>query len=145
MADTKVTALTALTTPQPSDELLIVDNSGAPISKRITRQYLLGYIEYVALVSQAGVNAPTAVDIKNDTGATVTFSYNGVGSYTVTFSLPVLTANKTIAILQAVIAARQYATSVVDTSTVHINTASSTGAAADGTLGDSPLIVRIYV
>ncbi len=102
-------------------------------------------LEYVALVSQAGVgNPPTATVIKNTTGATVSFTYNGVGSYSAVFSLPVLTAGKAISILEAVIAARQYASSIVDPQTVHINTASSTGAAADGVLGDSPFIVRVY-
>jgi hypothetical protein len=145
MADTKVTALTALTTPQPSDELLIVDNSGAPISKRITRQYLLGYTEYVALVSQAGANAPTAVDIKNDTGATVTWSRLFAGVYRATFSSAVLTADKTICRITNQSVSYLFAASWSSTSVMNIYTANLAGALTDGELSNSPITIRIYV
>ena len=57
----------------------------------------LGYTTYTALLSQTGaVNPPTAVELKNDTGATMTYTRSGPGVYVVTASAPIFTANKTI-------------------------------------------------
>lgn len=40
-----------------------------------------GYLEYVALLTQTGTNAPTANILANTLGETPTFSYQGVGSF----------------------------------------------------------------
>lgn len=45
----------------------------------------MGYLEYVALISQTGTSAPTAIIHKNDLG-TITWSYVGVGIYRATSS-----------------------------------------------------------
>lgn len=47
---------------------------------------LNGYTEYVALLTQRGVVAPNAVELKNNLGVTVTYIYTGVGGYLASFS-----------------------------------------------------------
>ena len=145
MADSKVSALTALTTPQPSDELYIVDNSGAPASKKITRQYLLGYIEYVALLTQTGTDAPTATVIKNDTGATVAWTRVIQGLYTGTFSSAILTADKVAVIIVPPSTNRVLCASRSGTSTVAVSTQNAAFALTDALLGNTLIIIRIYV
>jgi hypothetical protein len=54
------------------------------------------YKSYVALVSQSGTSNPTATVIFNDTLCTLTWNYDSVGSYYVTFSSPILLTGKTI-------------------------------------------------
>ncbi len=145
MADSKVTALTELTTPQPTDELLIVDKSGAPVSKRVSRKNNTGYTEYVALLTQAGGAAPTAVDIKNDTGATVTWARALAGTYTATFSSAVLTANKSLVLPPRDNYLGLVTAYVLNTSVVAMLTTNLAGLALDGQLNSSPVVIRIYV
>ncbi len=56
----------------------------------------LGYTQYTCLVSQELTNDPTSTDLKNNTGATMTWSRTGPGSYRCTASSPIFTPNKTI-------------------------------------------------
>lgn len=51
-----------------------------------------GYLSYVALVSQSGTSAPTAVVLSNNTGLTPAFTYEGTGSYTMSGPWPSGTA-----------------------------------------------------
>jgi len=144
MADSKVTALTELTTPQPTDELMCIDNSGAAVSKRVSRKNNAGYTEYVALITQAGAGAPTAVEIKNDTGATVAWSRLLQGMYTGTFSSSVLTADKTACMIfpgasEFLSCTRAAATSVT---VLSYNTA---WGLTDGLMTSILVIIRIYV
>jgi len=46
----------------------------------------LGYKTYAALLTQTGTNAPVATVLKNDTGATMTWTRTGVGQYRITSS-----------------------------------------------------------
>ena len=46
----------------------------------------LGYTAYNALVTQTGVLAPVISDLKNNTGATMTWTRTGVGTYRCTAS-----------------------------------------------------------
>ena len=56
----------------------------------------LGYTVYVALISQSGGAAPTAVVLSNNTGYTYTWARTGGGTYTLTASGNAFTVNKTI-------------------------------------------------
>jgi hypothetical protein len=56
----------------------------------------LGYTNYVALITQAGTNAPTAKILQNTTGATLTWARTSAGIFTVTSNTDVFTADKTI-------------------------------------------------
>jgi len=42
---------------------------------------LLGYRSYTALLIQTGIDAPVAIVLENTLGATITWTYNGVGEY----------------------------------------------------------------
>jgi hypothetical protein len=92
-------------TPASADYLVgsQTTTSGAPINP--TKKFLLsavveaglGYKVYTALLSQTGaVNPPTAIELKNDTGATMTYTRSGPGVYVVTASSGIFTANKTV-------------------------------------------------
>ena len=60
----------------------------------------LGYTCYTALISQSGVNNPTATEIQNKTGSTFTWLRTGPGTYTVTSSVNLnFTGGKTIVFL----------------------------------------------
>jgi hypothetical protein len=135
--------------PAVGDMHLVVDVSDTTqaatgTTKKVSHKNVLGYTEYVALLSQSGTDAPTAVVVKNDTGATVSFAYLGVGAYSATFSSAVLTANKTIVILGETIASHKGAI-VSSTSLVILSVSNPTGVNANTLLGLTPLIVRIYV
>ncbi len=56
----------------------------------------LGYTSYVALISQSGGAAPTAIVLSNNTGYTYTQARTGGGIYTITADGNAFTANKTI-------------------------------------------------
>jgi len=56
----------------------------------------LGYTVYTALLTQAGIAAPVATILKNNTGATFTWARTSIGTYTITASSNVFTNNKTI-------------------------------------------------
>ncbi len=56
----------------------------------------LGYTVYTALLTQAGIAAPVATILKNNTGATFTWARTSIGTYTITASGNVFTNNKTI-------------------------------------------------
>jgi hypothetical protein len=91
MAGRKITQLPILTTPAATDKLVIVDVSDTAespqgTSKQIALSNLLGYTEYVALVTQNGTNPPTVTTQSNNTGLTFTSEYNDVGDYVLSFS-----------------------------------------------------------
>jgi hypothetical protein len=57
------------------------------------------YTVYTALITQAGVAAPTAKILQNTTGDTLTWARTGAGAYTVTSSTALFTADKTAVFL----------------------------------------------
>jgi hypothetical protein len=59
----------------------------------------LGYTSYTALVNQTGVTAPVSTELANTTGATVAWTYSGVGNYKLTFTGITLAVADTIVFL----------------------------------------------
>ena len=148
----KISALTELAeVPAIDDEVATRDVSdtgtvATGVTKRVSRKNFLGYTEYVALLTQSGTDAPTAVDVKNDTGVTVSYAYILTGVYTMTFSSAVLTANKTVAILQKNLQGNTaFTIAVASTSLVNIYTTTGTGTAANGVMTATPVVIRIYI
>jgi|TARA_R110000765_G_scaffold5255_1_gene16457 hypothetical protein len=58
-----------------------------------------GYTVYTALVTQAGVAAPTATVLQNSITGTLTWARTGAGVYTLTSNGTAFTVNKTILFL----------------------------------------------
>lgn len=149
----KITGLAEFSAvPAIDDYSIVVDVSDPTHSvngttKKVSHKNNIGYTEYVALVTQTGTNAPTAVDIKNDTGATVAWARSNAGIYTATFSSAVLTANKTIASIVPYSNYAHWYYEMVSTSVVRIyivnNDALPMG--IDAQLTSSPVTIRIYV
>lgn len=52
----------------------------------VDRAAVLGYKEYVALLTQAGTDAPVATVLYNDLGGTVVWAYGGNGEYSATLT-----------------------------------------------------------
>lgn len=52
----------------------------------VNRAAVLGYKEYVALLSQTGTSAPTATVLYNDLGGAIVWAYQNVGEYTGTLT-----------------------------------------------------------
>ena len=61
----------------------------------------LGYTVYTALLTQTGTSAPVATILKNNTGATLTWSRIGNGDYNVTADSNLFTNNKTLVFVNA--------------------------------------------
>lgn len=59
----------------------------------------VAYKEYFSILNQSGMLVPVDSNVKNTTGATLTWAYNGAGDYTITASSPIFTANKTFVTL----------------------------------------------
>lgn len=136
--------------PAIDDEFAVRDISdngtvATGVTKRVSRKNALGYTEYVALLTQSGANAPTATTIKNDTGATVTWTRSIAGFYVGTFSSAVLTTNKTVQFINEQSNLYHYRTSYGGTSSVVVYTMNLTGTLVDGVLNGTPVVVRIYV
>ena len=73
-----------------------VDNTD-PENPIITNTNTSTYTKYVALITQTGTDAPTAIELENTIG-TLTWSYVGVGDYTLN-SASLFTNNKLFVIL----------------------------------------------
>ena len=56
----------------------------------------LGYTVYTALLTQTGTGAPVATILKNNTGATMTWTRTGVGEYEVQTDINILGASDTL-------------------------------------------------
>lgn len=65
--------ITTLTSTDGSISIDLTDPSAPDLS--------VGYRSYVALLTQSGTSAPTAIVLKNNTGLTWTFDYVDVGDY----------------------------------------------------------------
>jgi lipopolysaccharide export system protein LptC len=101
---------------------------------------------YIAKWSQTGSSAPTPTEIFNNTGATFTWTRTVQGTYKITASSAVFTADKTFYNIQGAgsAAASQIVqpTSINTTEATYRQIAASTGATQDGNSGW--LEIRIY-
>ena len=136
-------------TPASADYLVgsQTTTSGAPINP--TKKFLLsavieaglGYTTYTALLDQTGVNNPVATVLKNDIGATITWTRTAFGEFTATASSAVFTAAKTIVFLNNGIGALGNSSvrwSNPGTTTVFLD------ALQDGFLTNASIEIRIY-
>jgi len=144
-------------TPASADYLIGSQKTttGAPINptKKFTLSSVvqagLGYTAYNALVTQSGVLAPVISDLKNDTGATMTWTRTGVGVYLCTASSAVFTAANKVQVFinpgkssggpGAFIEWERSSTTVIEVTTYTI-----AGVAADDLLDNGAVEIRIY-
>ena len=96
MSNKKISDLTTSTAVVTDNDLLEVSvyNGSTYDSRNVTRDKLLAYNTILLKITQSGTSAPTINYSFNDTTATITTSYTSVGSYKLTFSSGILTANK---------------------------------------------------
>ena len=100
----------------------------------------LGYTGYTSILTQAGVAAPTAVVLKNGTGAAMTWARTGAGVYTCTASGAVFTAAKTVVFFnQGQVNASAWNWVHTSTSIITLNTNG-----ADGQITNGAFEIRIY-
>lgn len=107
-----------------------------------------GYLEYVALLTQAGGAAPVATVLANTLGGTVVWSRVGAGQYLATLA-GVFTANKTMVIVSPGILGTglgvQCFSSQASVNTVGLNTVSVIDAAQeDDLMAGTTIIIRVY-
>lgn len=86
------------------DYLIITDKENDLMTKTATIAQVaalvasidVGYTSYTALLTQSGVVAPVATVMQDNIGGTMTWSYNSVGSYTLTSSTSAFTAKTVV-------------------------------------------------
>ena len=136
-------------TPAAGDYLVGSDITTAGTQINPTKNFVLsdvvttglGYTAYTALLTQTGVNPPVATILKNDIGATITWTRTAFGEFTATASSAVFTAAKTIVFLNNGIGAlgnQSVRWSNPSTTTVFID------AGQDGYLTNASIEIRIY-
>ena len=104
---------------------------------------LTKYKVYTAILTQTGTSAPVATVLENTLGATITWSYVGVGQYYATASSAVFTAGKTTGILSN--SSSTGINAFVNISTTVFNTVTtSSGVAANNELVKNMVEIRVY-
>jgi hypothetical protein len=93
----------------------------------------------VALLTQSGTDAPTAVVLENTTGQQFTWTYSGVGEYVATGGF---TVAKSTFLGNSAGASHVYA--AFTTSNVTVSSYDVNGAAANGILTNSTIEIRLY-
>ena len=144
MAKEKISELTAAATLDGT-ELVPVVQDGETV--RTTTQGIadLGgasYLKYVALLTQTGTDAPTAIVLENTLGGTVVWTRSEVGVYAGTLS-GVFTENKTAIFLGAAVGnIIQYG--FWDSTNYILLLTMEGGVAADEKLYLTPIEIRVY-
>ena len=142
-------------TPAAGDYLVGSDITTAGTQINPTKNFVisdvvatgLGYTVYTALISQVAAAAPTAIELKNDTGATMTWTRSGAGTYVVTASSAIFTTNKTVVFLNNGnptsdgLPPKWTRTS---NTAITISTKDETAVADDSLLTDASFEIRIY-
>jgi len=98
------------------------------------------YTKYVALLTQSGTDAPTAVVLENTTGQQFTWTYSGVGEYAASGNFVVAKS----AFLTGGINGAGHLSGFFTTSTANVNTYDTAGAAANNSLNNSTIEIRLY-
>lgn len=116
-----------------------VDNSD-PENPTINRPYST----YVALLTQTGTSAPTAIVLENTLGVTPTFTYNGAGQYKINVALANL--NKVFYTMpnKAQFDLCEAKVQSIDSAGFNLRSIDDTGANLNGLMENTPIEIRIY-
>ena len=100
---------------------------------------------YVALIRQTGTNAPTITILQNTFSGALTWTYTGVGIYTVTSASNEFTSTRTAATCSITnyFAQNIFVLNVLPTS-MELQTLNTSGAGVNGMLTDSVVEIRVY-
>lgn len=107
----------------------------------------LGYTRYEAIVNQASTADPVPTELLNETDAVLTWTRDGVGSYSVTSSTPIFASNKLafIAGTTNTSTLSYISTDVLSTTQLSVRVVSHiTGFQADDLLTNNFIEIRIY-
>ncbi|MBI4946951.1 MAG: hypothetical protein HY840_11200 [Bacteroidetes bacterium] len=131
-----------------NDELLIIDSEDANTAtknKRVKAGLLTGgYKKYVALLTQAGTAAPTAIVLENTVG-NIVWTRLSAGAYYGTLT-GMFTLNKTLVLCTANPAgSNMIQAKAVDADRIIVGTVLSTnGTATDGFMTNTSIEIRVY-
>lgn len=102
------------------------------------------YKKYIGIASQSGTDAPVVLVMENTLGATITWTYDNVGSYYGTASSAIFTTDKTWFIIgnQADLST---VTSIRNSTTqIQISTFSDVATQSNNMMFDTPIEIRVY-
>lgn len=110
-----------------------------------------GYTMYKAVLNQSGTNAPVPTVFTNDTGATLTWNYLGVGQYELVSDIPIFLAGKTF-IFTGAATDGDAGTLKFSFRMIRINDTTLSGSALasdnlvlnNGILVDTPILIEIH-
>jgi len=104
----------------------------------------LGYKVYIALLTQAGTDAPTAVVLENTLGGTPVWSYVGTGNYLITLS-GVFIENKTVPYITPTNNSSQYRLYWNNVNSLELDTTTfAADAGQDEILFKTTVEIRVY-
>lgn len=103
-----------------------------------------GYKRYVALLTQSGGAAPTAIILENDLGGVPAWTYDGFGgNYKATLT-GAFTANKTAIFVNQTSSFPSESVSGTRTDVNSVNVRTDLGGSADGVLDNTEIEIRVY-
>lgn len=148
---TKISQYPTLSNPTEEDILIGTDKNSSDETKNFSIGSIVNLVEnggrpynvYTALLTQTGTNAPVATVLENTLGATITWSYVGVGQYYATASSAVFTASKTTGILSN--SSSTGINAFVNISTTVFNTVTTvSGTVSNNELSKNMVEIRVY-
>jgi hypothetical protein len=101
------------------------------------------YIEYNALITQAGTGAPTAKELQNELGGTPVFARTSAGVYTMTLA-SAFVADKTLAMISKNAIVGFFSIERTSANVLTIKTSIADGTATDALLTDISISIRVY-
>lgn len=106
------------------------------------------YKVYTALLTQSSTDAPTANVLQNTTNATITYSYDSVGNFLMTFNGITLEENKLFYLKNTKTGEEDEQKwlhiSFVDSETLALNTSDGTGSNSNDFLLNTSIEIRVY-
>lgn len=106
----------------------------------------LGYTSYVARLTQSGTNDPVALELKNNTNATYTWSRTGVGAYEVQTDINILDASDTLVFgnIGENVKPDYFRWRVGNVNVIEVTTYDKDGNPTDGIFESGSFEIRIY-
>lgn len=106
----------------------------------------LGYTTYVARLTQSGTNDPVALELKNNTNATYTWSRTGVGAYEVQTDINILDASDTLVFgnIGETVKPDYFRWRVANVNLIEVTTYDKDGTPTDTIFANGSFEIRIY-